>query len=203
MKEIIDYLRREYTPKGILVYGSFANGTNSAGSDFDALIITDNVKRRHDNSVIADTELDVFVYSSECFENGCDPADFIQVLDGDIIVDETGVLSKLKKEVSHYAANKSAKTKEELQTGVEWCRKMLLRTQRGDAEGYYRWHWLLTDSLEIYSDIYRAFYRGPKKTLRWMEGTDPEAFAIYHNALQSMNRAALEHWVRLLEYRVK
>ena len=203
MKEIIDYLRKEYAPKGILVYGSFANGTNGAGSDFDALIISDNAKVHHDNTVVAGTELDVFIYSPERFDDGCDPVEFIQVLDGKIIEDETGALSKLKQEVSAYAANRVKKSEEELRTSVEWCRKMLLRTQREDAEGYYRWHWLLTDSLEIYSDIYRAFYQGPKKTLRWMEEIDPEAFVIYHNALRSMDRAVLELWVRLLEHRIK
>ena len=34
----------------------------------------------------------------------------------------------------------------------EGCKKMLLRTLRSDAEGLYRWHWVLIDSLEIFCD---------------------------------------------------
>ena len=46
-------------------------------------------------------------------------------------------------------------------------KRMLLRTMRGDVEGYYRWHWLLCDSLEIYFDIKGIHYYGPKKQLHF------------------------------------
>lgn len=43
---------------------------------------------------------------------------------------------------------------------------------REDTDGYYRWHWLLYDSLEIYFDVKGLHYYGPKKALRYMEQTD-------------------------------
>ena len=75
---------------------------------------------------------------------------------------------------------------------------MLLRAGREDAEGMFRWHWLLTDSLEIYCDVMRERYRGPKKALRWMERAHPDAFACYTAALSRMDRAATEEWVEYL-----
>ena len=75
---------------------------------------------------------------------------------------------------------------------------MLARTARGDAEGYYRWHWLLSDRLEIYCDIKHIYYRGPKKALRYMEKNDDGSFRIYLKALESMDRDGLSDWVRYL-----
>ena len=40
---------------------------------------------------------------------------------------------------------------------------------------------------------------GPKKALRTMEQTDPEAFSLYSKALNSMNRDALSAWIACLQ----
>ena len=66
---------------------------------------------------------------------------------------------------------------------------------RGDAEGYYRWHWLLVDSLEIYFDVKGLHYYGPKKALRLLEQTDQEAFRIYTKALQEFKHERLSDWI--------
>ena len=78
---------------------------------------------------------------------------------------------------------------------LSWCEKMLSRTMRGDAEGYYRWHWLLVDSLEIYFDVKGLHYYGPKKALRLLEQTDQEAFRIYTKALQEFKHERLSDWI--------
>ena len=76
---------------------------------------------------------------------------------------------------------------------------MVLRTKRDDVEGYFRWHWVLTDSLEIYCDVIGSFYYGPKKTLRRMEQTDEEAYLIYAEALKRFDRSSLSEWVSYLK----
>ena len=76
---------------------------------------------------------------------------------------------------------------------------MLVRTARGDAEGYFRWHWLLCDSLEIYFDIKQLYYFGPKKSLRSMAKSDPESYRIYSRALKDWNQASLSEWIACLE----
>ena len=159
-ERILTYIQKTYQPEAVVVYGSFADGSAGAGSDFDALVIAGS-RACHDAS-----EID-------------------------------GVT--LQKRVLDYLAERPKKSDEELRQALDWCGKMLARTQRDDAEGAYRWHWLLIDSLEIYFDLHGLPYYGPKKALRTMEQTDPEAFSLYSKALNSMNRDALSAWIACLQ----
>ena len=49
MDKIVTYLKDTYQPDAIIAYGSFADGSENKNSDFDALVIADNV-RMHDSS---------------------------------------------------------------------------------------------------------------------------------------------------------
>lgn len=42
---IIKYIMETYSPEAIIVYGSYADGSANENSDFDALVITDSVKK--------------------------------------------------------------------------------------------------------------------------------------------------------------
>ena len=95
--------------------------------------------------------------------------------------------------------SRPARTADEIRQAIDWCDKMLARTARRDPEGCYRWHWLLTDSLEIYCDLRELYYRGPKKALRQMEATDGEAFRVYSRALRELDRERLAEWIDLLK----
>ena len=194
---IIEYLLKTYQPDGIITYGSFADGSANENSDFDALVIAGHEKT-HDASVIGNTVLDVFVYPAKTFQAEYDPEDFLQVYDGKIILDKTGTAGQLKNRILDYIDSIPAKTAEEIRQELDWCGKMYARTLRGDAEGYYRWHWLLSDSLEIYADIRGLHYFGPKKTLRLMEQSDPESFRICSQALKELNREYLSDWLSRL-----
>ena len=197
-EQIINYLIETYEPNAIILYGSFADGSANKNSDFDALVITDHI-RKHDTSIICDTVLDVFLYQMETFQSDYDPKDFIQVFDGKIIFDKDGIAEKLKQRVLDYIEHTPSKTDEEIRQEIDWCEKMLFRTIRGDAEGFYRWHWLLCDSLEIYSDIKHLFYHGPKKALRQMEQYDKGAFDLYSRALKDLERDHLSEWIDYLK----
>ena len=167
--KIIDYLEKTYQPESIIVYGSFADGSANLNSDFDALIIAGKEKL-HDSSFVDGVVLDVFAYP---------PDQFLNVLD--------------------YIGRIPLKTEEDISQEIKWCEKMLLRTMRGDVEGYYRWHWVLCDSLEIYFDIKGIHYYGPKKALRFMEESDSEAFHIYSKALLEFNQEGLSDWINYLK----
>lgn len=67
MEALLRYLRQTYQPLSILVYGSYANGTNGPASDFDALVITREGREFHNTSVVDGIRLDVFVYPERCF----------------------------------------------------------------------------------------------------------------------------------------
>ena len=194
---IIQYLKDTYHPEGMIAYGSFADGSANEHSDFDALVIGGSLKK-HDSSVIGGTVLDVFVYPAETFQKPYDPEEFVQIFDGSILLDENGLAAALKAKVLEYIDQTPLKTNEEIRQEIEWCQKMLARSSRGDAEGNYRWHWVLCDSLEIYYDVKRQRYFGPKKALRRMAETDPEAFRLYSLALKQMDTDALARWVEYL-----
>ena len=199
MTEILEYLKQTYAPVSIIVYGSYSDGSNSSGSDFDALVIAKDHRRFHDVSYIGATQLDVFVYPAAYFDAAFDPGEFVQIFDGAVILDTDGCGTSLKERVLNHIRQLPRKTAEEIRTEIEWCKKMLLRTRRDDAEGMFRWHWLLADSLEIFCDAAGHPYWGPKKSLRWMEREYPEAFRIYSAALFPCGRDALEKWVLTLE----
>lgn len=196
--KIIDYLEKTYQPESIIVYGSFADGSANLNSDFDALIIAGKEKL-HDSSFVDGVVLDVFIYPPDQFLSEYDPAEFAQVWDGKIILDKNGMGERLKKNVLDYIERIPLKTEEDISQEIKWCEKMLLRTMRGDVEGYYRWHWVLCDSLEIYFDIKGIHYYGPKKALRFMEESDSEAFHIYSKALLEFNQEGLSDWINYLK----
>ena len=166
-EKIIQYLIDKYSPSVLISYGSFADGSANAGSDYDALLVYDG-RECHDGSVIDGTPLDVFCYPAESFSGDYDPEKYLGVFD-------------------------------ELRHEVEWCRKMLIRSGRNDAEGFFRWHWVLVDSLEIYFDIIGRYYYGPKKSLRYLDETDKNGLVLYEAAMREFMPEALEKWIAHLE----
>lgn len=196
-EKIISYLIDRYNPEGIIKYGSFADGSNNAGSDFDALLIA-NCPKQHDSTVVDGVVLDVFIYPPESLESDFDPEEFVQIFDGEIILDKNGRAATLKAEILQYLNSLPKKTQDEIAAELDWCRKMLSRTERGDPEGLFRHHWLLCDSLEIYFDVLGKRYFGPKKALRLMSNTDPDSYKIYTRALENFSTDTLREWVNYL-----
>lgn len=199
MKEqIIAYLINKYNPDAIITYGSYADGTANLNSDFDALILAGSTDL-HDASVVEGVTLDVFIYPADIDIDGINAEEFIPIHDGKIELDKNGIATRLKERVLDYLAGIPFKSGAEIRQEIEWCKKMLQRTKREDAEGYFRWHWLLTDSLEIYFDIIQKRYWGPKKSLLQLKECDPEGYRIYEKALKSFDRKSLSDWIEYLE----
>ena len=199
MEQIIEYIKREYAPLSIILYGSYANGTNNLNSDFDALVISRDHEQHHDTSFVNGIQLDVFVYPSTYFDKDYDCNDFIQIFDGKIIEDSEGIGKKLQNRIQSYLQNRPLKTYAEIQANIDWCIKMYERVKRGDSEAMFRWHWVLIDSLEIFCDISRQPYWGPKKSLKWMEENKPDAFSYYAKALSEFDMENLKNWIYYLK----
>ena len=199
MDEILRYLEDTYAPAALFVYGSRADGSAGPDSDFDALAIIPDGPVRHDMSRVGGVQLDLFVHPAADFRGDFDPAEFFRLLDGRLVWDRDGSGRALLDRLAACRDGLPPKTAEENRAQAAWCRKMLLRAGRGDAEGLFRWHWLLTDSLEICCDLCGHLYQGPKKSLRWLETARPEAYALYTAALARLDPAALERWVEWLE----
>lgn len=196
---IIEYIKQRYNPISVILYGSYANGTNDSNSDFDALVISGDHEKYHDTSFVEGIQLDVFVYPAPYFNGDYDRAEFVQIFDGQIIVDNDDVGKTLQTNVKAYLQNRPYKTGAEIQANIDWCKKMLERAKRYDAEGMFRWHWVLIDSLEIFCDIMHHPYLGPKKSLKWMKENAPNAFEYYEKALGSLDIESLRNWIFYIE----
>lgn len=196
MQEIINLLVRKYDPECLILYGSYADGSCNANSDFDAMLLADVSEVTHDVSLVGEVQLDVFVYPADT--EIC-PEDNPQLYHSKVLIDRKGRGTKLCDAVKAYIDQYIPKSQEDIRNDIVWCEKMLSRTERGDAEGFYRWHWVLCDSLEFYCNIRGQFYFGPKKALRWMQQQDSNAYAIYSAALQSMEHECLVRWVEFLK----
>ena len=195
LEQILKYIQQKYAPLSIILYGSYADGTNNLNSDFDALVITSDHEQFHDTSFVDGIPLDVFVYPSDFFDREYACEDFVQIHDGRILKDSNGIGNALLEKIQAYLRSRTVKSSSEIQASVDWCVKMLERTKRGDCEGMFRWHWVLIDSLEIFCDVMQHPYLGPKKALKWMEETQPKSFACYNKALQNLCTECLEAWV--------
>lgn len=198
MDEILSYIRSTYSPLSLILYGSYADGTAAPDSDFDALAIVEAGEYHHDTIRVGDVILDLFVYPRAALTEGWDPENFVQTFDGIILYDTDDLACTLQRRVRAYVQQCAEKTVAERRDAVVWCEKMLLRTRRQDAEGMYRWHWLLTESLSIFCEVVAYPYFGPKKTLRWMQRSYPLAYERYSTALFHMDAEALEEWIRCL-----
>lgn len=196
---ITGHIKEKYRPSALIIYGSYADGTNGADSDFDALIISKEQDLLHDTSFVGGVQLDLFVYPEAYFSEEFDCEEFVQISDGKIIFDECGMGARLMARVRQYLEEVPAKTREEAADGIRWCEKMLHRGKRCDAEGMFRLHLLLTESLSIFCDAVHIAYSGPKKSLRYMQDKHPEAFEIYSDALRRFDEPSLEKWVEYLK----
>lgn len=200
MQSVIDYLIKEYDPETILLYGSYADGTNNAGSDMDVLVIADQDAASHDVSVVDGVQLDAFIYPADRIP---EPSELPQLYHCRVVLDRNGRGEQLRRDVISYIDSFPAKSVMENCSNISWCEKMVQRIQREDAEGFYRWHWVLCDSLEFYCDIRKRFYFGPKKTLLWMGENDPEAYECYLQALSHLDAEKLAAWVRFLKRQIE
>lgn len=191
----MEYINQKYKPLSVILYGSYADGTNNLNSDFDALVISLDHEEYHDTSFVDGVQLDVFVYPLSTFSKEFDKNNFVRIFDGKVVVDSDDIGKNLQAQIKAYLQNRPQKTRAEIQADVDWCVKMFERTKRGNAEGMFRWHWVLIDSLEIFCDVMCYPYFGPKKTLKWMKETCSESFAIYENALKDFSEKSLEKWI--------
>ena len=80
-ERILTYIQKTYQPEAVVVYGSFADGSAGAGSDFDALVIAGS-RACHDASEIDGVTLDVFVYPAATFCADYDPENFERIAVG-------------------------------------------------------------------------------------------------------------------------
>ena len=124
LEQIIEYIKRNYNPISIILYGSYADGTNNLNSDFDSLVISYDHEQFHDTSFVNGIQLDVFVYPVSYFEGEFDCDDFLQIFDGKIIVDSNERGKALQMKVISHMQNRPQKSKAEIDAiSLFWTEK--------------------------------------------------------------------------------
>ena len=124
LEQIIEYIKQNYNPISIILYGSYADGTNNLNSDFDSLVISYDHEQFHDTSFVNGIQLDVFVYPVSYFEGEFDCDDFLQIFDGKIIVDSNERGKALQMKVISHMQNRPKKSKAEIDAiSLFWTEK--------------------------------------------------------------------------------
>lgn len=194
---IIEYLIEEYSCHSIILYGSFANGSYTDESDIDLICFSDNQKKENDTTAHNDRQLDAWIYNTETMD---DANQFLHIRGGEILLDKKKKCVDFLKEIDKvFVKGPKQLTVKEKDFLKDWLRKMVRRAKKGDIEGNFRYHWMLTDALEIYFDIKGVWYLGPKKSLQWLCENDKEAYERFDNALRiTADIDAIEELVRYI-----
>lgn len=201
MEKIIAYLKEKYRASSIIVYGAWAEGKQSSHSAFEALVMGPTSPYAHETETVDGVKLDVVVYPRDIFYGEIALEEFEQVHEGLVALDEDGMGTWLRRMIARQIESIPAKPREAIADSLRWCREMCAAASHGDAEGGFCRAWLLTDSVEIYSDVVGKPFLSPRKTMSKMAQQDPEAAEIHLRALTSVEQSALEAWVELLERR--
>lgn len=193
MEKIIDYLKTEYQPLAIVIYGSYVSGTNDEYSDFDCMIIVEDKKRKHDDSVINGVQLDCFIFTKREIQNE-DIDVFLTVYDGTILLDSDRIAENLKSRVREYVRNHSVIVPEEKQFIISWIKKTMRRVEKNDDEGNYRALAFLGESLTDYFLLRDLYYFGSKKAISYLREYDNTGYRLYHKAITGRTNAAIALW---------
>lgn len=165
----------------ILLYGSHARGDANAESDIDILCIAEAAEPTTDARVWKGHPLDAWVYPRSALTT---PAEFPHLTGARILLDRDGIGLEFLEAIEREARKPPPPLTDAKRAQLEfWCRKMLQRARRGDAEGNYRRVWLQTDLLPMYFQVRALHFRGPKLALQELRDLDPAAYAICCAAL--------------------
>jgi len=199
---ILDQICKElvatHAVHSILLYGSRADGSAGADSDYDVAAFGSIDKSFRVARVLDGTYLDVFVYPEALL---LEPTEEYLKLRGSRVVMQRGAeaedfLSKLEE---IFRRGPEPLPSDEIEARKVWAHKMVARMQRADLEGNYRRVWLLTAMLEDYFHLRGLWYQGPKKALRWLHQFDVPTYDAMHLALEpNASKEAVSSLVHLV-----
>jgi hypothetical protein len=180
----------------ILLYGSRADGSAGDDSDYDIAAFGPVAEAFRIARQVGAAYLDVWVYPEACLAEATEES--LRLRGSRIVMqrarDGEAHLAKVDALFRRGPTPLSANEKEARRV---WAHKMLARIARGDPEGNYRRVWLLQALLEDYFHRRGLWFEGPKKSLRWLEQSDPPAYLAFCVALEpaasSQAIAALVH----------
>ena len=199
MEKIIEYLKDTYHPLSILLYGSYADGTNDESSDFDCMIIVPEKEKNHDDSVIDGVQLDCFIFTEEQVKDEEDIDAFLTAYDSNIVLDN-GSGAELKRRVREYVKEHTVIPEDEKEFLRSWIQKTIRRVEKNDDEGNMRAISFMAESLVDYFFLRDMFYFGSKKAIRHVREQDKEGYSLFHEAVTVKSNQAIIKWA---EYIIK
>lgn len=198
MERILEYLQNTYNPISILLYGSFADGTNDQTSDFDCMLIVSEKGKNHDDAVIDGIQLDCYIFTEDELQSK-NIDTFLTAYNCSIVLDN-GIGAELKRRVHNYVEENTNTSKEEKDFLISWIQKTVVRIAKNDDEGNMRAVSFLAESLMDYHILRDIFYFGSKKAIHYLKKEDAEGYALFHSAVTLRSNDAIIKWA---EYIVK
>jgi predicted nucleotidyltransferase len=195
LDRIVNELMVERGAHTILLYGSRADGSANACSDYDLAAFAPVPRTLRDTRVIEGCFLDVFVHPEELLER---PSKELLTLRGSrVLCERNGEAKRFLDALQQiYERGPDFLPDDEIRARNVWARKMALRARRGDPEGNYRRAWLLTALLEDYFATRGMWFEGPKKAFQWLRMHDVESWRAFGAALEpGAPLAAIDHLV--------
>jgi len=198
LDQVCQELAATHAVHTILLYGSRADGSAGADSDYDVAAFGPIDKSFRVARLVNGAYLDVFVYPEALL---LEPTEEYLKLRGSQVVLQRGAeaedfLSKLEE---IFRRGPEPLPSDEIEARKVWAHKMAARMQRADLEGNYRRVWLLTALLEDYFHIRGLWYQGPKKSLRWLQQFDVPTYDAMHLALEpNASKEAVSSLVHLV-----
>ena len=197
MEQIIEYLKNTYQPLSILLYGSYADGTNDESSDFDCMIIVREKTKNHDDSFIDGVQLDCFIFTEEQVKDEGDIDVFLTVYDSNIVLDN-GLGAELKGRVRKYVEEHTVIPDDEKEIISSWIKKMMRRVEKNDDEGNMRAVSFLAESLVDYFLLRDMFYFGSKKAIHYIKENDRDGYDLFHHAVTAKNNGDIIKWAEYI-----
>jgi hypothetical protein len=179
VEEMVGALADSHACHTAILYGSWARGTATAGSDIDVVLVRHAGEAFRDARIFNGVYLDAFVYpETELTEL---KPELLRFLGGKVVREQGGsghaLLAKLQQ---LHDSGPPLMAEHERRAVLLWSRKMLERTA-GDSrlEASYRRMQLLTQALEDYFALRGNWFRGPKEAFAWLLQHDPATYARF------------------------
>jgi predicted nucleotidyltransferase len=183
--DIIHHVREKYGVSAVILYGSRARGTASDKSDYDIIGVLKSVESQKHIEFFKGNRLDISLFPQK-IEDEDDgenlPAPFFWE-EAIILYQSHDVGEKFindAKKNFYRTKSKPSKTKENSCSSLEMSLK-----RAGDnkiREHFYR-NIFLVLSLKEYFPIHDLPYKGPRKSLAWLEKNDPLTYAVFTKAM--------------------
>ena len=191
----VNYLKETYNPISIIVYGSYALGTNDESSDFDCMVIVDSKEVSNDTSVVNGVQLDCYIYTRDEINN-LEIDTFATLFNPIIVFDTDNIGERLVHRVKSYIKDNSKLSKEKKQFLKDWVAKQIGRVQKEDEEGKFRAVMLLNESLSVYSSMRDMFYLGSKQTIKYIKENDEIGYNYLLEALNKRDNESIINWAQ-------